>query len=176
MTKQTEDALKMAYDWLNEYAPPEVVQACKEALEQPNLTYEDGFAHGYEAHRAEQALEQPAQKPVAERFLMKDKGKSYWAYSDYENSNGWQPLYTHPAPPAQEPVAWTSTKALQNAKLLGAGDLWLEFDENYAMDAKEIGSKSKQIPLYTHPAPSWQGLSDDEMLVRKWKDAYKILE
>ena len=35
VTKQTE-ALKMAYDWLNEYAPPEVVQACKEALEQPS--------------------------------------------------------------------------------------------------------------------------------------------
>lgn len=60
MTK--DEALKMAYDWLNEYAPDEVVQACKEALEQPTLTYEDGFAHGYEAHRAEQALEQPAQK------------------------------------------------------------------------------------------------------------------
>ena len=30
------------------------VKACKEALEQPNLTYEDGFAHGYEAHGAEQ--------------------------------------------------------------------------------------------------------------------------
>jgi hypothetical protein len=29
--------------------------------EQPTITYEQGFAHGYEAHRAEQALEQPAQ-------------------------------------------------------------------------------------------------------------------
>ena len=32
------------------------LNACKEALEQPTMTYEDGFAHGYEAHRAEQAL------------------------------------------------------------------------------------------------------------------------
>ncbi len=56
MTK--DEALKMAYDWVNEYAPPEVVQACKKALEQPTMTYEDGFAHGYEAHRAEQALKE----------------------------------------------------------------------------------------------------------------------
>lgn len=33
MTK--DEALKMAYDWLNEYAPTEVVEACKKALEQP---------------------------------------------------------------------------------------------------------------------------------------------
>jgi hypothetical protein len=32
--------------------------------EQPAMTYEQGFAHGYEAHRVEQALEQLAQEPV----------------------------------------------------------------------------------------------------------------
>ena len=57
----------------------------------------------------------------------------------------------------QEPVAWTSTKALENAKLLGTADLWIEFDEDYSIEANEIGSKSKQIPLYTHPA-TWQSL------------------
>ena len=35
-----------------------VKRTCQEALEQPNMTYEDGFAHGYEAHRAEQALKE----------------------------------------------------------------------------------------------------------------------
>jgi hypothetical protein len=34
----------------------------------------------------------------------------------------------------------------------------------------------KVTPVYTHTAPSWQGLSDDEKLVRKWKDAYKMRE
>ena len=31
-------------------------------VEQPAMTYEQGFAHGYEAHRVEQELEQPAQE------------------------------------------------------------------------------------------------------------------
>lgn len=68
MTKDT--ALKMAHKsfmQLNERHPrkdngngyfDEEIQACKEALEQPAMTYEDGFAHGYEAHRAEQALKE----------------------------------------------------------------------------------------------------------------------
>ena len=36
------------------------------------MTYEQGFAHGYEAHRVEQALEQPAQEPVAIVYSMQD--------------------------------------------------------------------------------------------------------
>lgn len=86
MNKQTE-ALKMAI----------------EAIEyQDNLTTDDSSTDWncsrIELHKAlqacKEALEQPAQEPVAERFLMKDKGKSYWAYSDYDNSKDWQPLYT----------------------------------------------------------------------------------
>ncbi len=68
----------------------EALNACKEALEQPTqdyvlickkcgddlgieyvpvephtMTYEQGFEHGYEAHKSEQALEQPTtQEPV----------------------------------------------------------------------------------------------------------------
>jgi hypothetical protein len=30
----------------------------------PTMTYEQGFAHGYEAHRVEQALEQPKDKAL----------------------------------------------------------------------------------------------------------------
>jgi hypothetical protein len=116
MTK--DKALKMAYDWVNEYAPPEVVQACKEALEQPTMTYEDGFAHGYEAHRAEQALEQPA----------------------------------------QEPVAWI----IQTQKIDGepTAPYAMMGKYKYVADTCDFG---EPIPLYTHPAPTWQGLSDDEI-------------
>lgn len=73
--------------------------------------------------------------------------------------------------PVQEPVAWTSTKALENAKRLKTADLWVEYDEEYDKQAKEIGWKSKQIPLYTHPA---QPLSDDE-IERLWKEFEKEL-
>jgi hypothetical protein len=85
----------------------ESIQACKEALEQPTMTYEQGFAHGYEAHRVEQELEQPA----------------------------------------QEPVAWMSPDKKSR----------LEFAR------KDTVYGSHTIPLYTHPAPSLQGLSDDEI-------------
>ena len=60
MTK--DKALKMAIEVMENIEIPydkfaiEAIQACKEELEQPAMTYEDGFAHGYEAHRAEQAL------------------------------------------------------------------------------------------------------------------------
>lgn len=84
MTKQTEDALKMAYDWLNEYAPPGVVQACKEALEQP----------------------------------------------------------------AQEPMYFALTK----------DHTWLSITEKQYNNLKP----EYKMKCYTHPAPSWQGLSDDD--------------
>ena len=88
MTKQTE-ALKMAYDWLNEYAPPEVVQACKEALEQP----------------------------------------------------------------VQEPVAVITPD--------NYGEPRLDFIVTFKY--KATTAVNPDIFLYTHPAPSWQGLSDDEI-------------
>jgi hypothetical protein len=120
MTK--DEALKMAIEALSQdegwFEPEKAIQACKEALEQPTMTYEDGFAHGYEAHKAEQALEQPA----------------------------------------QEPVAWI----IQTQKIDG------EPTEPYAMMGKykyvaDTCDFGEPIPLYTHPAPSWQGLSDDEI-------------
>jgi chemotaxis regulatin CheY-phosphate phosphatase CheZ len=60
MTK--DEALKMAIEALNDSLTRfstfnemqhDAIQACKDALEQPEMTYEQGFAHGYEAHRAE---------------------------------------------------------------------------------------------------------------------------
>jgi hypothetical protein len=85
MNTQTQEALKMAIEWVEEWkgiAPSkiELLRVLREALEQPAMTYEQGFAHGYEAHRVEQendkqesivslwdALtdEKPAQEPVA---------------------------------------------------------------------------------------------------------------
>jgi hypothetical protein len=91
MTK--DEALKMAIEALDLANGARIIEgivldnsyeinACKEALEQPEgkeffergkeiarwadeqpaMTYEQGFAHGYEAHRVEQVLEQPAQE------------------------------------------------------------------------------------------------------------------
>jgi len=49
---------------------------------------------------------------------------------------------------AQEPVAWMA---------MDLHTSWLTFQKEAVKDAKEI------IPLYTHPAPSFIGLSDDEI-------------
>ena len=47
--------------------------------------------------------------------------------------------------PAQEPVAWMN-------------------DIAFSMDKELLGTRSRIVPLYTHPAPSWQGLTKDEIL------------
>jgi len=72
-------------------------EACKEALEQPSMTYEQGFAHGYEAHRVEQQ----------------------------------ETLFDEIAQSAQEPVTW--------------------------------GNPTYNYAVHHKVAPSWQGLSDDEI-------------
>ena len=51
--------------------------------------------------------------------------------------------------PAQEPVAWMSGGGVLT-KLKSEAQLW-------------IIKGGTAIPLYTHPAPSWQELSDDEI-------------
>ena len=53
--------------------------------------------------------------------------------------------------PAQEPVAWTDKH-----------NLFLEFDKELLCN-NGVCKDHEVIPLYTHPAPSWQGLSDDEI-------------
>jgi len=103
-----------------------VKRTCQEALEQPAMTYEDGFAHGYEAHRVEQ--ENDKQESIV----------SLWGALTDEQ-------------PAQEPVAWMDSE----------GRFRLDFKTEIV---RSIAAVNKEIPLYTHPAPSWQGLSDDEIL------------
>ena len=53
--------------------------------------------------------------------------------------------------PAQEPVAWLYEHKHNNVMYV---------DED--LTAKDSDSWNI-FPLYTHPAPSWQGLSDDEV-------------
>ena len=93
-----DEALKMAIEFMgtltidvgiktwNEKHRKEAIQACKEALEQPAMTYEQGFDHGYEAYRVEQELEQPAQD-----FF--ERGKEIAKWADKQNEQ-----------PAQEPI------------------------------------------------------------------------
>lgn len=89
MNKQIEEALKMAIEAI-EY---------QESLD-PFESSTTEWNHSWkELHKAliickEALAETEKQEPVAERFLMKDNGKSYWVYDDYQNSKGWQALYT----------------------------------------------------------------------------------
>ena len=155
-----DEALKMAVDFMktltidvgiktwNEKHRKEAIQACKEALEQPAMTYEQGFAHGYEAHRVEQELEQPAQD-----FF--ERGKEIAKWADKQNEQ-----------PAQEPVAWECF--LDPAYY----DMWAirqtgnrNFEETiHVVNGKEAKHLCAWLnSLNTHPAPSWVGLSDDEI-------------
>ena len=64
------------------------------------------------------------------------------------------PLYTHPAPqPAQEPVAVITPD--------NYGEPRLDFIGTFKY--KATTAVNPDILLYTHPTPSWQGLSDDEI-------------
>jgi hypothetical protein len=47
---------------------------------------------------------------------------------------------------------------------------WMDSEGRFRLDFKteivrSIAAVNKEIPLYTHPAPSWQGLSDDEIKI-----------
>lgn len=57
---------------------------------------------------------------------------------------------------AQEPVAWIYQS--HNSMLPS-----LKFDGSYYLSYKAGSANNPDIPLYTHPAPSWQGLSDYEI-------------
>lgn len=143
MDKDT--ALKMAIEVFNQdvYSTNSIihktVKACQKALEQPTMTYEQGFAHGYEAHRVEQELEQPAQD-----FF--ERGKEIAKWADKQNEQ-----------PAQEPVAYMQASEINYIKAM-KGEGIKEWRTCLGMNY-EAGD----VPLYTHPAPEWQGLSDDEI-------------
>ena len=193
MNTQTQEALKMAIEFMgtltidvgiktwNEKHRKEAIQACKEALEQPEprmfldlsnsngnhpieqpaFDYNTAFSHGYEAHRVEQKLEQPAYETESWKNNMKEAEKILAKAKFANEQPAQEPAYqvgeiVNPygsnikiKQPAQEPVAWISGGGVLT-KLKSEAQLW-------------IIKGGTAIPLYSHPAPSWQGLSDDEI-------------
>ena len=91
-------------------------------------------------------------------------------YADkLEQLENWQPPAEEALSQEQEPVAW-----------YGIGDMYvwkrnLKEDKDATMEVanRNLANNENWKPLYTHPAPAWQGLSDDEIelieLYRKWK-------
>ena len=135
--------------------------------EQPKMTYEQGFDHGYEAHRIEQEndkqqtiasiwegiseIEQPAQEPVAWLKEYNEGGHGIYEVS-YEGVYNAFPVYIHHTSQLmQKPYLWIEKDKGKNKN----GDefritrIYHEYNEN-------------AIPLYTHPH-QWQELTDDEI-------------
>ena len=163
MNKQTE-ALKMAIEALEDAQKSldgqfscgncytNVIQACKKALEQPSVAQ---LNDEYLRDTHVDGLEQPTQDygdwfPIGldaetgncnhDRYAegWNDCLNKCWeAYDRYKNCPIEQP--------AQEPVAWMHRHD---------GEI-TEFNDFQSCQYCE--------PLYTHPAPSWQRLSDDEI-------------
>ena len=126
-------------------------EALKLAIEfMETLTIDVGIKTWNEKHRKEaiqackEALEQPAQEPVAYFKKWEDKSGEHKDIK-FSNSEGYKPLYTQPAPQTtQEPVAWMHC-----------------VDEDIT-EFNDFQACPKCEPLYTHPK-EWQGLSDDEI-------------
>ena len=78
-----------------------------------------------------------------ERYPRRDNGDGYFD----KEIQACKEALEHPA---QEPVAWMDSE----------GRFRLDFKTEIV---RSIAAVNKEIPLYTHPAPSWQGLSDDEI-------------
>ena len=121
--------------------------ACKEALEQPaqepKCSEHPDAPHGFcrdASHSADRYVCEcegwEAEQPEPRMFL------------DLSNSNGNHPIEQ----PAKEPVAWVSEDVLKKQFVEGRPRrVWYECN-------KGVG-----LPLYTHPAPSWQGLTAKEI-------------
>ena len=68
--------------------------------------------------------------------------------------------------PAQEPVAWIYQS--------NSGHPALMWNPTNTFEYNSITASQPKISLYTHPAPSWQGLSDKEVLIICAKMAAKL--
>lgn len=123
------------------------INACEEALEQ------------------EERTQRTMHCGTADAFIaMDDDHKRRWFVQSLRESKRRKELEDILEQPAQEPVAYIKQGMDGYFKLI--------FNGNFKY--KSIAAKWDDIALYTHLTPPWQGLSDDEKLVRKWKDAYKI--
>ena len=123
------------------------IQACKEALEQPLMTYEQGFDHGYEAHGAEQMADACKEQPVQD--LNYDELLSQRNF--FQDIAGKYASELYDLQSVQEPVALVCCEHELDDKVVHA----------VVIEGKQCPPIN--TPLYTHPAPSWQGLSDDEL-------------
>jgi len=86
-----DEALKMAIEWLDDYTPDEVINACKEALEQPAeprlVSYApDGSTCTLNIDGEEVYFnrEQPAQEPVAWMKGALDNARDVCKYLDHD--------------------------------------------------------------------------------------------
>ena len=121
----------------SEGAARQAFKLWKEALEQPAFDYNTAFSHGYEAHKAEQ----PAYETESWKNNMKE-AEEILAKAKFANEQ-----------PAQEPVAWRV--------LLDESPE--DTDWHYMTGEPWECFKRSAEPLYTHPAPSWQELSEHEI-------------
>ena len=110
----------------------EALKMAIETLEKHGFMEDSTFDDVVKA--CKEALEQPAYETESWKNNMKESEKIL-AKAKFANEQ-----------PAQEPVAW----------------IYEWEDEKAAKLTFYPDSKAKVIPLYTHPAPSWQGLSVDE--------------
>ena len=175
----------------------EYYQKRVEELEQPAFDYNTAFSHGYEAHRVEQELEQPAQEPVAWMKNALDNARDVCKFLDHDMIKEakahtkffWNDLDkirdfddNHPA---QEPECSNHPDAphgfCRNASH-SAGRYVCECEgweaEQQSQEPVAWGNPTYNYAVHHKVAPSWQGLSDDEKLaiIRKWKDAHTMRE
>jgi hypothetical protein len=109
------------------------INACEEALEQ------------------EERTQRTMHCGTADAFIaMDDDHKRRWFVQSLRESKRRKELEDILEQPAQEPVGWMDSE----------GRFRLDFKTEIV---RNISAVNKEIPLYTHPAPSWQGLSDDEI-------------
>ena len=120
--------------------------------------------NGLQHYKPVEALEQPAQEPFGYWHVGETEEESdFFLYEESgdvtEYCDTCIKLYTHPAPAiVQEPCGWI-VRHLEE-------DKW----DYCAEEPIAVGNYIvKQI--YTHPAPSWQGLSNAEM-VSIWLQTY----
>ena len=176
MTKQTDEALKMAVEWFEmaemdindgayRMALP-IIKACKEALEQPSVAE---LNDEYLRDTHVEGLSQPAQEPVA--WIVGNHGhcttKKDWAE---KYSNHITPLYINPCELAHPAPSWQVSEEMK--LILGLeflkwnrGNLIANSGDAYVKIAYEqhVFNKVVEIITKSNPAPSWQGLSDDEI-------------
>lgn len=136
----------------NEKHRKEAIQACEKALEQPQSDdytegYQQGWDEGWEAKKAEQQAQEPFGYFTALPFG--------WINCK-EDDEGAIALYEHPAPSCDK-VSRFEVIDNNGRSYVNCGVDKMEF--SYQDDGKTL----KIFTNGSGTAPSWQGLSDDEI-------------